>query len=136
MRGAGMIEVMISILIMAIGLLGIAAMQATALRNSQSALERSQGVINTYTIIDSMRANLDQARLGAYNVTCGATAGGGTLASNDIAFWLGSLEDSLGEGTCGAISCVDGSCEITVTWDDTRGTGGVGDLIYSTEVVL
>ena len=45
--GAGLIEVLVAVLVMGVGLLGIAAMQATALRNHQSALERTQATIQT-----------------------------------------------------------------------------------------
>ena len=55
-RGVGLIEVMVAVLILGVGLLGIAAMQTTALRNSQSSLERSQAVMQTYAILDAMRA--------------------------------------------------------------------------------
>ena len=40
-----LIEVLVAVLIMGIGLLGIAAMQTVALRNGQSSLERTQAVI-------------------------------------------------------------------------------------------
>ena len=49
-----LLEVLIAVLVLAIGLLGIAALQATALRNSQSSLERNQAVIASYTIADAM----------------------------------------------------------------------------------
>ena len=48
-RGVGLIEVLIAVLVMGIGMLGIAALQATSLRNSQSSLERGNAVIQTYT---------------------------------------------------------------------------------------
>ena len=51
--GVTLIEVLVAVLVMAIGLLGIAALQATALRNSQSSLERSQAVVHTYAILDA-----------------------------------------------------------------------------------
>jgi len=60
-RGVSLLEVLIAVLILAIGLLGVAALQASALRNSQSSLERSQAVIYTYTILDSMRSNTANA---------------------------------------------------------------------------
>ena len=56
-----MIEVLVAVLVMGIGLLGVAAMQATALRNNQSALERTQATIQTYSILDAMRANRQRA---------------------------------------------------------------------------
>src|SRR5690606_8210568 len=65
--GVGLLEVMISVLILGIGLLGIAAMQATALRNGQSSLERTQAVIQTYAVLDLLRANRTNAIAGYYN---------------------------------------------------------------------
>lgn len=65
MAGISLIEVLISVLVLGVGMLGIAAMQATALRNSQSSLERSQAVIQVYTIFDAMRANSEVATSGA-----------------------------------------------------------------------
>lgn len=136
--GATLIEVMVAVLILAIGLLGIAAMQAAALRNSQSALERSQGVINTYAIIDAMRANVEHARSGSYNIgkTCDATVTNTGLAGSDIQFWLSKLHQNLGADACGEIACTGSRCDVKVTWNDTRGSGGVDDLTFHTEVVL
>lgn len=129
--GVGLIEVMVAVLVMAVGLLGIAAMQAAALRNSQSSLERSQAVVQTYAVLDAMRANLNAARSGAYDtpLQCDALVGG-TLAENDRAAWLESLKRTLGEQACGAIACVAiaasdaRECTITVQWNDERGSGG------------
>lgn len=124
-RGAGMVEVLVSVLVLAIGLLGVAAMQATALRNSQSALERSQGVVYTYSILDAMRANQAAARAGTYNIgmTC-APPGGGTIVTDDQNTWIQSLQRDLGPTACGSINCAADVCEIRVQWDDSRGTGG------------
>lgn len=130
--GVGLIEVLIAVLVMAIGLLGIAALQATGLRNSQSALERSQAVISSYAILDAMRANLPAARSGAYNtgLVCTPPVAGGSLVVNDQARWIQSVQDALGETSCGEIQCVAiaGSdarnCTVTVQWNDARGTEG------------
>jgi len=124
-RGVGLIEVLIAVLVMGVGFLGIAALQATTLRNSQSSLERSQAVVQTYAILDAMRANVEVARIGGYNLnrTCTLPTGG-TLVTDDWRSWIEALHGSLGGGACGTISCVDRMCEITVEWDDSRGSGG------------
>lgn len=124
-RGVGLIEVLIAVLIMAIGLLGIAALQATALRNSQSALQRSQATMQTYAILDAMRANVAAARIGQYNLamTC-APPDAGSLIASDLHNWIGSMKDSLGPSACGKITCGSLDCEIGVEWDDSRGTDG------------
>lgn len=126
--GTTLIEVMVSVLIMGIGLLGIAALQTTALRNGQSSLERSQAVIQSYTIVDAMRANREAALAGAYNTGGYKCSGlvGGTLAGNDLQAWLVSLKGSMGLAadttTCGSVTCDAGLCEIGVRWDDSRAT--------------
>lgn len=122
-RGVGLIEVLVAVLIMGVGLLGIAAMQATALRNSQSALERSQAVILSYTILDAMRANPTAARASSYNMgeTCAVPTATATLAEKDKHDWIDSLR-ALGEGTCGTATCVNDVCTVIVKWNDSRGT--------------
>jgi type IV pilus assembly protein PilV len=123
--GTSLIEVLISVLVLAIGLLGIAAMQAITLRNGQSSMERSQAVMQTYSIMDSMRSNLLPARANAYNMarTCAAPAAG-TLAQTDLNTWITSLKANLGADACGTITCNANVCEITVEWNDSRGTRG------------
>lgn len=141
-RGAGLLEVMIAVLIMGVGLLGIAAMQATALRNGQSSLERSQAVIQTYAILDVMRANRVNAVAGYYN-TAGSAAqctastpvsgspAGQQAAQAEVNNWLAALKQTVGaagdETTCGRVSCVansigGGTCTVMVQWDDSRGS--------------
>ena len=141
--GASLIEVMVAVMILGIGLLGIGAMQAVALRNGQSSLERTQAVIQTYAILDVIRANKNNALAGYYNTgttpRCDVSTinaddpGGAQSAQGDVNTWLGSLKEAMGGGatdstTCGAISCagntIDGTtCTVTVQWDDSRGRG-------------
>lgn len=129
-RGVGLLEVLIAVLVMAIGLLGIAALQATALRNAESSMERSQAVVQTYAILDAMRANADSARGGAYNYTmtsaCAAPAAS-TLATRDVADWLAAIKASMGSGACGGIACDANACTVQVRWDDSRASAGSAD---------
>ena len=131
-HGVSLIEVLISVLVMGVGLLGIAAMQATALRNSQSALERSQAVIQSYAILDAMRANVDEARIGGYDTAMCVAPAGTPLAIADRVSWLNAVQDSMGPGACGAITCDANTCTVTVQWDDTRGTGGAAAQQFAT----
>ncbi|MGH8052185.1 MAG: type IV pilus modification protein PilV [Arenimonas sp.] len=124
--GTSLIEVLISVLILGIGLLGIASMQAITLRNGQSSMERSQAVMHTYSILDSMRANLIEARANNYNMTrtCAVPAVGTTLAQNDLNAWMTGLQGTIGVAACGTILCASNVCTITVEWNDSRGSGG------------
>ncbi|MBL9196006.1 type IV pilus modification protein PilV [Xanthomonas fragariae] len=124
MAGIGLIEVLISVVVLGVGMLGIAAMQATALRNSQSSLERSQAVIQAYTIFDAMRANSEVAISGGYNTASCSAFAGSSLVSNDISSWLQGLKDSINSTACGTITCSATTCEAIVKWDDSRAKNG------------
>lgn len=125
--GVGLIEVLIAVTILAFGLLGIAAMQATTLRNSQSASARSEAVVATYAILERMRANYAVASNGGYDLaamTCNPPTAS-DLVTSDQRDWILALHASLGESACGQIrKCGGLTCEIAVQWDDSRGTGG------------
>lgn len=129
--GATLIEVLIAVLIMAIGMLGIAALQAVALRNSQGSIERTQAVIQSYSILDAMRANVTAARAGAYDVaeTCAQPAAG-TRVQSDLRFWIGALHATVGESACGEIECNTATsvCSVTVHWNESRASGGSADM--------
>lgn len=141
--GASLIEVLVAVMILGVGLLGIGAMQAIALRNGQSSLERTQAVIQSYAILDLVRANRANALAGYYNTpgtapVCEAVEvdpddpGGVQGAQNDVNAWLASLKTAMGSGagdttTCGALNCVantigGATCTVTIQWDDSRGT--------------
>lgn len=137
MAGVGMIEVLVAVLVLAAGMIGIAAMQMAALKNTQSALDRTQAVVQTYAILDAMRANRDQAIIGRYNMgmTCEAPeTGPGTLAGNDLDYWITSMQHErvLGPSACGEIDCDDRECVIRVQWDDSRGRAGDTEHVVQT----
>lgn len=131
-RGVGLIEVLIAVLVLAIGLLGIAALQATALRNGQSSFERSQAVIQTYAILDRMRANVAEARIGTYDIpkTCTVPTAG-TLAATDLHDWISNIHGSLGSTACGSIACTGIQCTVTIWWNDSRAGGGTQEPVIT-----
>ncbi|QDH71710.1 type IV pilus modification protein PilV [Lysobacter alkalisoli] len=133
-HGASLIEVMVAVLVMAVGLLGIAALQTVALRNSQSSMERTQAVIQSYSILDAMRANVSAARAGSYDRgrTCAPVAGAGQVEA-DLNLWIGALGQTVGSSACGAIDCDgDNVCTVTVSWDESRGTAGAAAMSIET----
>ncbi|MGD9888546.1 MAG: type IV pilus modification protein PilV [Halothiobacillaceae bacterium] len=127
-HGFSLLEALIAALVLSIGLLGVAALQANALKNNQSSLERSMAVAQSYSILDAMRANVVAARNNAYNTggnVCAVPAAGATLATQDINRWITNLQAALNDtAACGNINCAANVCTITVTWSDSRGTQG------------
>ena len=56
-RGVGIIEILVAVLVLSIGLLGLAGLQMRTLRDNESALERGVAVFETHAIADAMRAD-------------------------------------------------------------------------------
>lgn len=137
--GVGLVEVLVAVTVLAIGLLGIAAMQATALNNRQSAVERSQAVVQSYAILERMRANHAVAANGGYDLaamTCNPPTAS-DLASSDLHAWIESLHAGLGPGACGqVVDCGSDDCVIIVQWDDSRGSDGSATQQLRTETRL
>ncbi|ACA11072.1 type IV pilus modification protein PilV [Xylella fastidiosa subsp. morus] len=139
--GVSLIEVLISVFILAVGMLGVAAMQVMALRNNDSALQRSHAVIQSYAILEAMRANRSEAIKGSYNTNgmiCTAPQAN-NLVDVDRRDWISNLKAALGdsEHTCGSIFCDDANtCTIQVQWDETRASdkrSPAGQLVSSTQ---
>lgn len=107
-KGSSLLEVLISVVVLSIGLLGIASLQANTLRFNHSAELRTIASYQAYNMLDRIRANKEGAQAGAYNdlsgtptlpscTTCNATQ----IATKDISEW--NTENStllpLGQGS-------------------------------------
>ena len=66
-RGFTLIEVLIAIVVLAIGLLGLAGLQASSLKNNTSAYTRSQAQLLAYDMLDRLRANREGVINGSYD---------------------------------------------------------------------
>lgn len=133
-HGVGLIEVLISIVVLSIGLLGTAALQATSLRNNHSAMQRSVATILAYSIIDAIRAN-DGVAPASYN-TGYCAAGGGGLAGADIDAWQAEVRASVGATACGSVVCVANTCTVGIRWDDSHASGGTANTEVRIQVSL
>ena len=120
-RGATLVEVLVALLVLSIGLLGVAALQVSALQTNQGAHVRSQASVLTYDIADRMRANRAVALAGGYNVLYTVTPSGGALNELDLQNWKAALTNTLPTGQ-GEISLVGNIALIRVRWTDKSGT--------------
>ena len=136
-NGFGLIEVLVSLLIVSVGLLGIASLQIVALKNVGSSMERSQAVIQTYSYMDLLRANKGKATNSELDVplTCIPVNLAGSLVEQRK--WITQLHATLGPQSCGKVDCTGGGkCTITVQWDDSRAEGGSTEQQLVTETIL
>ena len=118
MKGFTLLEVLVALVILSVGLLGLAGLQTTGIRNNHSANLRSQATILAYDITDRIRAN--KANSAAYAVAIGSDpSGGATVAEGDIDEWLNALSERLPDGD-GSIEINAEIVTIQVQWIDTR----------------
>ncbi len=147
-QGFTLMEVLIAVVVLSIGLLGLAGLQAAGLRNNQHSYFRSQSVLIASDIADRMRANLPAVLNGAYDQGAGAAAAAkaacttttgctsADMASNDLAEWnqdiatrlpageaVVCLDSTPNDGTGTANAACDGAgtlYAIKIWWDDDR----------------
>ena len=138
--GLTLLEVLVAILVLSIGLLGLAGLQATSLQTNQGAQIRSQAVNIAYDMADRVRANREQARNGDYdNISLEPTdcdegltrEAGPHSVEVDIAGWQ-NLAACLLPGGRGGVTRDGNDLDVTVQWVD-RTTGAVTD---DTEVMV
>ena len=129
--GVSLIESLIALLVMSVGLLGIAALQITSMSQNSSALNHSQAVWISYNISDRIRANDSQFANYAgidtnntYSQDCMSnTCSNAQMLIADAAD-LGTLVSNLPAGRAIIANNVDGLV-VSIMWDD-EGTGATG----------
>jgi len=123
-RGVGLVEILIAVLVLSIGLLGLAGLQLRTIRNNESALERGVAVTETHAIADALRADRINAQNGSFNITLtDAAPTGSTFRETVVRAWRNNLISALGAGATGLINCNGSDCTITIQWDDSRAGG-------------
>lgn len=120
-RGTTLVETLVALVVLSVGLLGIAALQMASLTNNRGAHLRSQAAVLAYDIADRMRANRVVAMANGYAVTYAGTITGTTLNAVDVQAWKANLARTLPSGT-GQIVAVGNMQRISVQWTDSLGT--------------
>ena len=125
-QGFTLLEVLVALLIVSIGLLVLAALMSTSLKNNQGASQRSQATWLAYDVLDRMRANpivAATANNGGYNINYGASPSVPGVAGTDLTAWKAELAAALpgGDGKISVNS--SGVVTINVQWNDSRGLG-------------
>ena len=126
-KGAGLIEILISLLVIATGILGLTGLQTNSLTSNRTAYYRTQATILAYDIIDKQRANKNEALAGSYIIDVNSTAATTTcttdctaadLTAMDLTQWKNSLSTELPNGN-GSITLIAGTTsayQVTVQW--------------------
>lgn len=136
-RGFTMLEVLVSMIVISLGLLGHAGLQATSLKNANTAYLRSQATILSHDIVERMRVNRTVALTGSYNVAIGSAGSGGGIVGSDLTEWKRNLAQSLpvGDGSVAVtgVGASQGNVQVTIQWDD-DGDGTPTSFIMQTHL--
>ena len=131
--GFTLIEVLVSLVILGIGVLGIAKLTLYSVRSNDSAYLRTQATMLAQSGLDYMRSNRLIAITGVYTTALGAgppaaascffpnTCTPTALATYDLNQWKTRLAAALPSGTGAITTAVVGdqvTATITVQWDD------------------
>lgn len=147
-KGFTLIEILVTLFILAIGLLGLAGLLFEGMRNNQGAYLRTQASILAYDMADRMRANADQAvnypdftTLGASTAlpACASANTGCTPSDQvtlDLAEWTRQIQSvgtgmTMVPGGVGTIAfdAASNVFTITVQWQEASRAGDAGEQI-------
>ena len=137
--GFSIVEVMVALVVMAVGMLGIASLYVTTLRSSGSAMSRMQAVNLASDLADRIRANrfarAAYANPEAQRACIGTTANcsQADMAANDLFMWQQQIDDLLPGNAQGLVQYVAGAPNtpdtytINVNWKEVGSTSNEGD---------
>ena len=132
--GATMIEVLVTMVIIAFGLLGMAGLQVRMQGSELESYQRSQALLLLNDMANRMATNRTALLAGAYDIAAGAAVGAGmscpaagtTTATRDVNEWCqalqGAAETAAGSkvgalvGGLGCVEEVNGDYMVTVAW--------------------
>lgn len=125
--GFTLVEMLVTLVIVSIGMLGVAKLTLGTVQANDSALMRSEATVLLQQVIENMRANDLLALQGQYNIALGATPVVSSIPTQDLNTWKTLLQNNLPSGD-GSITTVQetnpatGGLEtvatVTVQWDD------------------
>ena len=129
--GFSMIEVLVALVVLAIGLLSFALLQTMSLRYTQSANHRTHAVNLAYDLIDQMRANrypapwyiaasFEPGDITASKCSAAAQPTGTLTVARSVERWQCQVFNTLGEGASASVTYDDGEVTVGLAWDDER----------------
>lgn len=113
-HGFTLLEVLVAFLVLSIGLIGLAGLQVSGVKNGRDAYYRTQAVALAYDITDRMRANLEgvvddeyHLEVGSEDADCrnGTGCSAAEMAGDDVFLWKAAVSRLLPDGS--AVVCRD-----------------------------
>jgi type IV pilus assembly protein PilV len=135
-RGFTLLEALLGFLILAIGMLGIASLQALSLKAGKTSIYNSVAMMKVDEIFESMRANSTATALAEYQTAsagdgtdngCTSAAGctGTELAQEDILWWKTNLKAGMPDAATATVAVTApvppskmAIATVTITWEE------------------
>lgn len=138
--GFTLIEVLVTVVVTTVGLLGFAGLLASSVASNREAYMRSQATFLSYHMVERMRANKPAVLLGAYTLSVDDTPATGSVAGDDLVGWRVLLSNYLPAGT-GAVSADgNGNVTISIQWssksDNAADADGVENRQFTSQTRL
>ena len=124
--GMTLIEVLVSVLILAVGLLGVAALQLKALKYTDSSRMISQASFIAYDMLDRVRANSHADYSWSQAGRPVSSAVGASVRDLDLHDFEANIVGFAGEGAKGSVVVSGNEVTVSISWDDARAASGPG----------
>lgn len=140
-KGFGLIEVLVALLILAVGLLGMASLQTASLQQTTGSQTRTQAILLAKDIVERIRANrpnrASYALAGQAAVTCdpGFAITNGGVAADDLNEWRNALGCLLPGGN-GEIAINGDVVTVDITWSAREQVADLDEGELTLEVAL
>lgn len=134
--GFTLLEILVAMLVAALGILGVVAMNLASIRMQADSANRAQAGLYAQDILDCMRANKTQAVDGLYDRKLGAPrpepTGSAPLAKRDLSTWLTNLQRELPSGDAEVSVSSGGDVSVTIQWFERQNRGSVaGNVLFT-----
>ncbi|MES1191012.1 MAG: type IV pilus modification protein PilV [Steroidobacter sp.] len=129
-KGLSLVEILVTLVIISVGLLGAAALHLTSIKNGYDSSSRSRATWLANYIADRMRANESDAEQLNYNVAFSGpiAATANSTTTTDITEWKTQIKDLLGGNGDGSITVTqvgsDFVASVIIQWNERGPNGG------------
>ncbi|EZQ16028.1 type IV pilus modification protein PilV [Pseudomonas sp. G11-1] len=130
-RGVSLLEVLVAVLVLAIGVLGAVSLQINALRYNASAAYNTQASFLAYDMLDRMRANADNLSSYTININsaCADSSPGASILATDRQDFAHAVSCLL-PGGYGSVAVNGNLATVTIGWSEERIVAAAGNTEF------
>jgi len=142
LKGSTLIELLVTMVIIAIGLLGQASLIAVSMKVNHSAFARTQATLLAYDIIERLRLNRALAVAGNFNSNYADDSSGydgNEIQEKELHDWKANVEQALPSGQAQISVDGSGNVSILIRWSEVikaSDDGSITPTEFATQSVI